>query len=52
MSNGYPNTITADIVVVGAGMAGLYFAWRMLRYKADTNIAIPSIGQRRAAEHG
>src|SRR5215216_134157 len=40
MSNGYPNTINADIVVVGAGMAGLYFAWRMLRQNPGTNIAI------------
>ena len=29
-----------DIVVVGAGMAGLYFTWRMLRHKPATNIVI------------
>ena len=40
MSNGNPNTITADIVVVGAGMAGLYFAWRMLKQNPGTKIVI------------
>jgi monoamine oxidase len=30
----------ADIVVVGAGMTGLYFTWRMLRYKPATRIVI------------
>lgn len=29
-----------DIIVVGGGMAGLYFTWRMLRQKPDTNILI------------
>ena len=29
-----------DIVVVGGGMAGLYFAWRMLRHRPATRIAI------------
>lgn len=32
--------IQPDIVVVGAGMAGLYFAWRMLRHKPTTKIVI------------
>lgn len=30
----------ADIVVVGAGMAGLYFTWRMLKHKPGTRIVI------------
>ena len=30
----------ADIVVVGGGMTGLYFTWRMLRYKPATRIVI------------
>jgi len=30
----------ADIVVVGGGMAGLYFAWRMLRHKPSLQITI------------
>ena len=30
----------ADIVVVGGGMAGLYFTWRMLRHKPATKIVI------------
>ena len=29
-----------DIVVVGGGMAGLYFTWRMLRQKPATKITI------------
>ena len=31
---------SADIVVVGAGMAGLYTAWRLLREDPDLNIVI------------
>jgi lysine 2-monooxygenase len=30
----------ADIVVVGGGMTGLYFTWRMLRHKPGTKIFI------------
>ena len=30
----------ADIVVVGGGMTGLYFTWRMLRHKPATKIVI------------
>ena len=30
----------ADIVIVGGGMAGLYFAWRMLRHRSATKIVI------------
>ena len=33
-------TNQADIVVVGAGMAGLYFTWRMLRSKPGTRITV------------
>ena len=35
-----PASNQADIVVVGGGMAGLYFTWRMLRHKPGSTIVI------------
>jgi len=32
--------VQLDIVVVGAGMAGLYFTWRMLKQRPSARIVV------------
>ncbi len=56
MTDSKPSTrIEADVVVVGAGMAGLYATWRLLQRNPGLNIhvveALPRTGGRLESDH-